>query len=134
MKLQLATLVLLLASAGAVHAQNVTATASIPFSFSVQGHNMTAGYYTISQNFASHILMVRSTDAKEAVTTLLTEMDEAKAEGSPTLVFHRYGDRYFLAQIVVPGRYCSALPKTDIERELSARAGEPTETILIAMR
>ena len=55
--------------------------------------------------------------------------------GNPRLVFHRYGSKYFLAEIWAGGGQGMVLPKTRQEQEYlaSAQNAEPEQTVLLAM-
>jgi hypothetical protein len=55
------------------------------------------------------------------------------AAGAYALVFHKYGDRYFLTGIkLADSRIAYALPQTGAEAELRAQNVPVTEEILVA--
>jgi hypothetical protein len=86
-----------LAAVAAVHAQDKTVTANVPFSFYMGRSAMPQGAYKVEE--LSHGAMVRmgSTDAINAV---ITRAIAGKKQIEPArLVFHRYGESYFLAEI-----------------------------------
>jgi len=72
--------------------------ANIPFDFSVDNRTLPAGTYTISSEPGSHLVYIaeRNSEANMWSTVL---PDEPKKSGRDVLVFHRYGDRYFLSEI-----------------------------------
>ena len=107
---------------------------SIPFSFVVQGKALAAGDYTIDQDSASFTSIVRSTDAKSAAIALVAYQEPAGPRESARLVFHRYGDQYFLSEVWIPNRYHSTVSPTPIERELAAKQNKPGESRLVALR
>lgn len=131
---RLATLVLTLAAAGAVHAQSVELKGTIPFGFVVSGKAMPAGEYRVDQDFASGTLLVRAFDAESAAIALVANNEPAGPREAPRLVFHRYGDRYFLSQVWIPNKYHSTLHATTLERELAARLRNKGEVRLVALR
>ena len=86
------------ASANAQSANKVVAT--IPFDFSVGYKTMPAGEYSVQAiNNTNGALMIRSADAKLAAIRLTNETERSKKNTHARLVFHRYGERYFLAEV-----------------------------------
>ena len=84
-------------SANAQQANKIVA--NIPFEFSVGYKTMPAGEYSVQTISAGgNALMVQSTDGKRAAVRLTEESERAKKTHA-RLVFHRYGDRYFLAEV-----------------------------------
>ena len=80
--------------------------AKIPFDFSMGNKKLPAGEYTFSRlsGFSDNKAMsVSSADASTHVfqSTILAQVRTPKNES--TLVFHRYGDQYFLEQIFLGG-------------------------------
>jgi hypothetical protein len=76
----------------------------IPFDFSMGDKKLQAGRYTFSRSSSDgKIMLVSSVDAETSVfqSTIGTEVLAAKNESK--LVFHRYGDQYFLEQIWTAG-------------------------------
>lgn len=73
--------------------------ADIPFEFSVGYKTMPAGEYQVrSITSASDALMIQSADSR--VTALRqSEATSRKKDNHSRLVFHRYGERYFLAEV-----------------------------------
>ena len=127
------------AALGAIQAfaQNVTRY-DVPFAFSVSGKTLPAGEYRISpdQN-STGLVLISSTDGR--TTFAMTHNGVASAStAQPTLVFHRYGNQYFLARISA-GEGTAAvmdLPTSKAEREAVTIASNRTvETVtLVAMR
>jgi hypothetical protein len=118
----LATAVL---SANAQSANRVVAT--IPFEFSVGYKPMPAGEYSVQPVTAgSSGLMIRSADGKRAAIRLTDETGRAKKNNTQArLVFHRYGERYFLAEVWNgfdnTGRHLlKSKEESAIERELAS--------------
>lgn len=78
--------------------------AKIPFDFSMGDKKLQAGEYRFSRVSADgKIMLVSSVDVNTSVfqSTIGTEVLAAKNESK--LVFHRYGDQYFLEQIWTAG-------------------------------
>ncbi len=107
MMLSLVSMFTLCAAAASANAQlTIPIRAKIPFDFNVGEKKLPAGKYTFSRlsGFSDNsAVSVSSQDARAHVfqstfeASVLTPKDEA------TLVFHRYGDQYFLEQIFAGG-------------------------------
>jgi len=97
-------LVVVLALASAVASANPQAAkrivASIPFEFSVGYKTMAAGDYSVrAVNTAGNALMIQSADGKSSAVRLSDATERARDKSHARLVFHKYGDRYFLAEV-----------------------------------
>jgi hypothetical protein len=98
------TLILAIALATAVvsaNAQSIGTVTNIPFEFVVGDKAMPAGKYkTNAANSAGNVLLIQSDDRKNAVVRLTHTIQPTRSRGANAcLVFHRYGDRYFLAEV-----------------------------------
>ncbi len=102
MKKQLFALVglgLLLATVSA-YAQTGVVKANIPFNFIVDKANLPAGEYVVqSVSSSGKAVMIQSSDRKYTKMLLPNTCVSLKGAEKTKMVFHRYGDRYFLAQI-----------------------------------
>lgn len=74
--------------------------ADIPFAFSAGNQKLPAGKYVITATDAK-IQRLRSVDGRYS-TVLQMQAVRGKVQESGRLVFHRYGDLYFLAQTWTP--------------------------------
>ena len=97
-------LIVVLALATAVVSANAQSAnrvvADIPFEFSVGYKTMPAGEYAVETVTSSgNAVMIRSTDGNRAAIRLTEESARVKNKTQARLVFHRYGARYFLAQV-----------------------------------
>jgi len=126
-----------LLTAGVAMAADRGAQANVPFAFNVGDTVFPAGDYTISQAGwrPSGVIEIRSTDAKHA--TLTTAFgDAAKPVNGGELVFNRYGDRYFLTEVLCPnGGLSMQLPTSKLERMVrinEARLSTPTQVLVAA--
>jgi len=89
--------------------------ANIPFDFMVGGEQLPAGKYTVEMGIARSALMVRNWKTKQAASSI-TQDYEVRADSKPRLVFHRYGNQYFLAKVITYSKGID-LPKSKAERE-----------------
>ena len=122
---------LALASAVAVNGQaNQKLIAQVPFDFIAANKNFRAGEYQVrAVNNAGDVLSIRSADGRNQVLSLSDRTGLAKdqREMKAKLVFHRYGNTYFLSQVWMLGeRTGREIRKTRqeraIERELATIA------------
>jgi hypothetical protein len=104
---------------------------NVTFNFVAENQRMQAGAYTI-QPILNGGLLIRSADGK-IVTTVLSLPAPLETTATVTqVVFHRYGDHYFLAQLwmqgqntgreVLKGRQESELARKGVPRILASLA------------
>jgi len=92
--------------------------AQVPFEFVANGKTMPAGECIITV-VGQKVLSITN---EKQFTTVRSIANESRDESKQTaLVFHRYGDRYFLAGIKRAGEIGYQLPASKRERELQAR-------------
>jgi hypothetical protein len=94
---------------------DVQLVARVPFSFTVGTANLPLDTYRLSRmNGHPEMLFVRGEH-----TGTFVRIDEARLPrngGAPSLVFHRYGDQYFLREVRWEGSARLDLPETKAER------------------
>lgn len=131
----LAMLMLVVALATATSANSPTAPsarhiqAEIPFEFSIGYKTMAAGEYRIQiVTSANDAVLIQRVDGKSSALRLseATSGNAKKNKSQVRLVFHRYGERYFLAEVWNGSDTGRALLKSQeekaIERELASNA------------
>lgn len=103
-------------------------TANIPFSFTVGDKTFAAGSYLIARvnpRSDPSALVIKSEDGRSKKIVLTTSVHAAKAQESARLVFNRYGDQYFLAQVWAPADITGLeLPRSRSESTLLAGVGK----------
>ena len=96
--------------------------ANIPFDFTVAGQRFAAGHYSITranQTNGDLVLQVSSLDQHSRVFPITSPVETQTARDKPALIFHRYGDEYFLAQVWAAGSTIGrAFSKSRRERQL----------------
>ena len=101
-------------------------TADIPFEFTVTGEKLPAGNYSVSRATEASgdtVLQVRSTDGQSTVTRFSIPVFTFNPKDKGRLVFHRYGDDYFLSEVWPAGGGTGrTFPKSHKERELERKA------------
>lgn len=135
--------IIVLAGAFTVSARAQTAgaqiaVANIPFAFNVGNKNLPAGKYTVTVlNSTSDrkVLQIRSTNSR-ANAMIQTNSVIGKTSDEAKLVFQRYGDRYFFAQVQMAGESTSfAAIKSSVERAQKhalAAAGKQRIVVIVA--
>jgi len=109
--------------------------ADIPFDFVVGTKTLPQGTYTVELLETSrNVIVIRGQDNNEAAVAIsITVSPEDTEDNSPKLIFHRYGDQYFLSQVWSGARLDGReLPKTPREREHMAKNTSEPEIVSIA--
>lgn len=118
--------VCLLSSIGTASAQDHAASATVPFNFNVGNKWVPAGTYILSSD-SNHpnVTSIRSKDG--SITVLSVTQSEDRRAGAGKLVFTKYGDQYFLHEILCstcrmnvafPASKHEQLAKTRLEADL----------------
>lgn len=98
---------------------------NIPFEFVVGGESMRSGEYSVNNATTDgSAILIQSADAKSSAIRLTNAVQE-KARTKSRLVFHRYGQRYFLAEVWKGGdstgrQLLKSRQERAIERELAS--------------
>ena len=108
----------------------------IPFSFVAGEQAFPAGEYTVRTGVLPDSVWIRSEDASQNLVLLSHAAQARQTAGESWLRFHRYGNRYFLSQILIAGDGTGQeLPLSRAEREHIASRNNPgTVVTLIARR
>ena len=117
-----------------VQAQENGVKADIPFDFVVGNQVMPAGEYLVTaQGSGNQVILVRSTDRKNAVMSLTFGCSLSTPSDQTKLVFHTLGGRYFLSQIWAQG-YAQGreLRKSSAEIEMAKNQKATGEFVLAA--
>ena len=91
---------------------------------------MPAGRYDIQQS-ANHILILRGTNQNRSqMLVAFINAEALKPSDHGKLLFHRYGNRYFLYQIWSSGNTTGIeLPKSHAEKETLRAANNPAPSL-----
>lgn len=106
----------------------------VPFEFVVGNKAIPAGQCIVqTATMDMRTLRIRNGEAKVSLFSTVSPVETGKAASSYALVFHRYGDRYFLWGMKLDGsRTMYRLPESKAEAELRAQNLPATEEILLA--
>jgi hypothetical protein len=122
------------------HAQTpTTMRTTIPFDFIVRGKTLPAGNYEIKRfGDSPEGLMIQNVNEKRDHVMFTTEtVEPRKTPGKSEIVFHRFGDSYFLSEVLTAGEETGQeLPPSRAERrlrsEMASNGAEP-ETVALAV-
>jgi hypothetical protein len=122
----------ILLAAGSLFAQmnNNPIKANVPFDFTAGSATLPAGEYRVAA--MSDLGTLSVVGRGSAMSLVGSRPVQAGAEsGSTKLIFHRYGNRYFLYQIWVEGENRGReLPQTRLEKEIASNARSSSVAIL----
>ena len=111
--------------------------ADVPFAFTLQDRAMPAGNYQIIER-SNHVLDIRNLDSQRDQLLVGPMAVQSSKDQSPKLVFHKYGDQYFLTQIWYgDSNYGVGFAESKREKETSMAsngASNAPETVIIAMK
>ena len=86
-------------TAGKAIAQDYAVQATIPFSFNVNGKQLPAGNYRLGTDMTSSRILTISDRTQHASALAMAMPAAEQKHKSNQLVFHKYGDQYFLCEI-----------------------------------
>ncbi len=95
--------------------------ATIPFDFYAAGKTLPAGAYLVTRSTQTSAegLVLRRTDGRGDVFVTTRVSQASQIQRQSKLIFHRYGDEYFLSEIWTSGRIVGReLPISRRERSL----------------
>jgi hypothetical protein len=88
-------------TAPAAHAQDLKTVVNIPFAFELGSHHFEAGKYTINSSLEGRAINLQN-GSNSGVTLTMWDSNSKPSTGSK-VVFHRYGNRYFLREVWTEG-------------------------------
>lgn len=106
--------------------------AKIPFEFKAGTTSLPAGEYLIGLvGTQTEMLAIQNVKTGERAVVIPVGVETNVMQNEAKLTFHRYGDQYFLSQLLTPGTtHGMAIPRTRAELELAKSSGQ-TETAVI---
>jgi len=116
--------------------------AQIPFDFIVGDKTLSAGRYLVSSRMQDRAaLLVQNMKAKEFAIRLTNQVQDRRNRSNTRLVFHRYGQTYFLAEVWQGGessgwslRSSKAEQKLQREQSTIAQNGYETVELIASLR
>jgi len=102
--LTLIVAIALVTAVASANGQSRTVVANIPFDFSVGEKALPSGQYTVKAiGQSGDALAIQNQRSAKSAMRLSNSIQKSKASETTKLVFHRYGPRYFLAEVWVSG-------------------------------
>ena len=126
------TMLPLLASAQLSSSQKIVA--QVPFGFVVGSKVVPSGEWIVQRaSMDTKILLIRNTEGAVGMFSNISLVEAKKPAGDCTLVFHKYGNRYFLSGVSIADTSIGyRLPESKAEAEMRAQNVPATEEILLA--
>ena len=109
-------------------------TINVPFAFSAEGHVLPAGEYLVHTVTPERSIRIVSADGKHsAIVNTLPNYASSPSTNS-RLVFHRYGNEYFLAQVWTGGQnVVRDLVSSKLAMKIAASGGTSETRVVIAL-
>ena len=111
--------------------------AQVPFDFHVGDKLVRAGNYTVDSMTADELLIRIRNGKESAATTTNSGRERGNGEGRARLIFHKYGDQYFLAAVWGSDANGRTLAESKRERnlrkELRAARGGGAEAEIVTI-
>jgi hypothetical protein len=107
----------------------------VPFDFIAGNKTLSAGQYNVDLRAFQGGVVVKSVDHDGGgVIVIGADLRSATTQGKGKLVFHRYGDTYFLSEVWGGEDFGRQLPESKRERELTARGPAAGAITIVAIR
>ncbi|HET8546958.1 MAG TPA: hypothetical protein VFL57_03100 [Bryobacteraceae bacterium] len=119
-----------------VNAQTISyrLAADVPFAFMAGPTQLPAGQYYID-TLSPAVVRLATTDRSAAAMLIVNGATRVSSERQGKLVFHKYGDRYFLANVWAPGASDGIVVRPSaLERELIAGVKDPETRVVMVRR
>ncbi len=113
---------------------NRTLVANIPFDFTVMDLHFSAGTYTVTSESPQSVICIRGQNGSSMFALALpAQTNKVQQEGK--LVFHQYGNQYFLSKIWYPGSdQGRELRVSKFEQQIAQIMPKPVESTLLVAR
>ena len=107
--------------------------ATVPFAFVVANVELPAGRYTVSILPPYNMIQVQSADGRKVATISAIPSQKSADSTQAKLVFHRFGDEYFLAQVWEQGSNIHRdLQSGNRAREFASKGEQPESVTILA--
>lgn len=117
----LSTVLLVMTASAFSQVREGDVVADVPFAFVVPGRTLPPGHYTVKR--LNDLLSIA--DQQQSLFVPTHSVQRTAHEDTSKMVFHRYGDLYFLSEVWVGGSSTGkVLFPTRAERELADRGAE----------
>jgi hypothetical protein len=123
------------AMAGMSFAQSYGVKANVPFDFTVANKLLPAGTYTMIRE-STGLIEIRNHDKPVAVLTVVSHDENTSSDGGK-LIFHKYGNQYFLSEILSDWATMNvSVPRSKAEKNVRLQQAmvHPASEVFIATR
>jgi hypothetical protein len=104
-------------TAGSALAQYSAVRSTVPFDFTVGNKLLPSGTYTITSE-SYGVILLRNSDRRISMFSI-TNSDRRELKGGGKLVFTKYGDQYFLSEVLCPDAAMNlSLPHSKLEKRI----------------
>jgi hypothetical protein len=105
---------------------------NVPFDFAVLDKHLSAGTYTFASDTPQSPIFIWGGQGGTGIFVLAFSAQASKIQDDTKLVFHRYGDQYFLSRIWYLGTdQGRELRVSKVEQEVARNMPKPEETTLL---
>ena len=104
---------------------------NIPFAFGVQDQSLPAGQYLVFTVTPERSIRIVSANGKHSAIVNTLPNYAKEPSSNSRLVFHRYGNEYFLAEVWTAGQDVARNPLSSKKAMESASNGERPETFTV---
>jgi hypothetical protein len=130
-KLLLGVFLLVVVSGGYAQYGSPIVNVTIPFNFNVGPQRFLAGQYDLKP-LLQHTITLRTQQGRALTNINSISIESRETPSATTLVFHRYGEHYFLSQIWVAGDNTGReITKSRSEVEIAKVVGSAEELIAL---
>jgi hypothetical protein len=107
----------------------------VPFAFVAGGVHLPAGHYRIYHPGDPYLIVIEKDDGRARAMAYVHPSANTADESSTKLVFNKYGDQYFLAQVwTEPDREVHQCFRCRAEQTLMAQIGKRQSVVVAAKR
>src|SRR6516164_8063506 len=107
---------------------------NIPFAFGVEDQSLPAGQYLVFTVTPERSIRIVSADGKHSAIVNTLPNYAKEPSSNSRLVFHRYGNEYFLAQVWTVGQNVARNPLSSKKAmEIASSGGKPQTFTVIAL-
>lgn len=133
LRIAVMTMALLAASAAMAQGPSGQVLVNIPFTFVVGSHHMQPGRYRVAKA-ADGFLSISDTEVADNHMYLAVHSKQSNTPSDAKLVFHRYGDTYFLAEVWNGNNNIgNELVQSKAEKEILSRLNGPRPKAEVAV-
>jgi hypothetical protein len=122
------SLFILLAVSPALADSNQHINANVPFDFVAAEKTFPAGEYTLAPGGPQHTILIRSVDNKHVLFVITMDVQATRVQNDSKLIFHRYGDRYFLSEVWAAASERGILLPEPVAERVLAKASKSART------